>query len=64
MRTCDRTTSQSSPVGLVDVVRWEQFGLDTTLPFHAMWYTAPQGTATGPLHAGQTADGAPRAGTE
>jgi mannose-6-phosphate isomerase-like protein (cupin superfamily) len=26
---------------MVDVARWEQFGLDGTLPFQAMWYTVP-----------------------
>lgn len=28
-------------VGTVDVARWEQFGLEGTLPFQAMWYTVP-----------------------
>ena len=46
MRTFERATSESSPVGVVDVVRWEQFGLDTTLPFHAMWYTVPPASSS------------------
>lgn len=35
--------AESAPIGAVDVRRWEQFGLDATLPFQAMWYTVPPG---------------------
>jgi len=41
MRTFDRATSQSTPDGVLDLVRWEQYGVDDSLPFGAMWYTVP-----------------------
>jgi mannose-6-phosphate isomerase-like protein (cupin superfamily) len=34
-------SAESYAVGVVDVARWEQYGLDGTLPFQAMWYTVP-----------------------
>ena len=46
MRTFDRRSSRSSRVGVVDVSRWEQFGLGGTLPFDAMWYTVPGGESS------------------
>lgn len=33
-------------MGVVDVVRWEQFALGDTLPFQAMWYTVPPGASS------------------
>jgi mannose-6-phosphate isomerase-like protein (cupin superfamily) len=45
MRTFDRATSESGLVQTVDVIRWEQYGLDATLPFRAMWYSVPPDTS-------------------
>jgi quercetin dioxygenase-like cupin family protein len=33
-------------VGAVPVARWEQYGLQDTLPFQAMWYTVPPGESS------------------
>jgi mannose-6-phosphate isomerase-like protein (cupin superfamily) len=41
MRHFAGDSADSYAVGTVDVARWEQFGLDGTLPFQAMWYTVP-----------------------
>lgn len=41
MRHFASDSADSYAVGTVDVARWEQFGLDGTLPFQAMWYTVP-----------------------
>ncbi len=41
MRHFASDSADSYAVGAVDVARWEQFGLDGTLPFQAMWYTVP-----------------------
>lgn len=41
MRHFASDDADSYAVGTVDVARWEQFGLDGTLPFQAMWYTVP-----------------------
>lgn len=41
MRFFDSTTPETTTVGVVDVARWEQFGLGATMPFQAMWYTVP-----------------------
>jgi quercetin dioxygenase-like cupin family protein len=41
MRHFASGSAKSSLVGSVDVARWEQYGLDGTLPFDAMWYTVP-----------------------
>jgi len=41
MRHFASDSAESYAVGVVDVARWEQFGLDRTLPFRAMWYTVP-----------------------
>jgi mannose-6-phosphate isomerase-like protein (cupin superfamily) len=46
MRKFDSTESESAPVGVVDVARWEQYGLGATLPFQAMWYTVPPGSSS------------------
>ncbi|MEP6695391.1 MAG: cupin domain-containing protein [Pseudonocardiales bacterium] len=32
--------------GLVDVARWEQYGIDGVLPFQAMWYTVPPASSS------------------
>jgi mannose-6-phosphate isomerase-like protein (cupin superfamily) len=43
MRLFARERALASAIGPVDVARWEQYDLDDTLPFQAMWYTvAPQ----------------------
>ena len=41
MRHFVSATADSYAVGVVDVARWEQYGLDGTLPFQAMWYSVP-----------------------
>jgi mannose-6-phosphate isomerase-like protein (cupin superfamily) len=41
MRHFVSETADSYAVGVVDVARWEQYGLDGTLPFQAMWYSLP-----------------------
>ena len=41
MRYFARDRAESSPVGVVDVARWEQYELGDALPFQAMWYTVP-----------------------
>jgi quercetin dioxygenase-like cupin family protein len=41
MRHFASDSAESSPVGVVDVARWEQYSLEDTLPFQAMWYTVP-----------------------
>jgi quercetin dioxygenase-like cupin family protein len=41
MRHFASDSADSSPVGVVDVARWEQYSLEDTLPFQAMWYTVP-----------------------
>lgn len=46
MRTFDCRSSTTTPVGVVDVVRWEQFGLGELLPFQAMWYSVPPGESS------------------
>ncbi|MGY0232230.1 cupin domain-containing protein [Longispora urticae] len=43
MRQFISDSAESSAVGVVDVARWEQYGLDGTMPFQAMWYTIPPG---------------------
>jgi mannose-6-phosphate isomerase-like protein (cupin superfamily) len=39
-------SAESYAVGVVDVARWEQYGLDGTLPFQAMWYTVPPNSSS------------------
>jgi len=46
MRRLASDSAEYSLVGAVDVARWEQFGLEDTLPFRAMWYTVPPGTSS------------------
>lgn len=41
MRHFASDSAASSPVGVVDVARWEQYALQDTMPFQAMWYTVP-----------------------
>jgi quercetin dioxygenase-like cupin family protein len=41
MRHFASDSAESGPVGVVDVARWEQYSLEDTLPFQAMWYTVP-----------------------
>jgi len=41
MRHFAGDSAESYAVGVVDVARWEQFGLGSTLPFQAMWYSVP-----------------------
>src|SRR5262245_13385805 len=43
MRHFANGSAESYTVGVVDVARWEQYGLGDTLPFQAMWYTVPAG---------------------
>jgi quercetin dioxygenase-like cupin family protein len=43
MRHFDKSSAESTPIGDVDIRRWEQYGLGDTLPFEAMWYTIPPG---------------------
>ncbi len=46
MRHLARESAESYPVGVVDVARWEQFGLGDLLPFQAMWYSVPPGSSS------------------
>jgi len=41
MRHFASDSAESYAVGVVDVARWEQYGLEDTLPFRAMWYAVP-----------------------
>jgi len=41
MRHFASDSAESYAVGVVDVIRWDQFGLNDVLPFQAMWYTVP-----------------------
>lgn len=41
MRVFDRVNSEITKEGILDLVRWEQYGIDHELPFGAMWYTVP-----------------------
>jgi mannose-6-phosphate isomerase-like protein (cupin superfamily) len=51
MRVLDRARAESIPKGDMEFVRWEQFGLDDTLPFGAMWYTvAPRSFSPQDVH--------------
>ena len=43
MRHFVSESAASYTVGVVDVARWEQFGLGDLLPFQAMWYSVPPG---------------------
>jgi mannose-6-phosphate isomerase-like protein (cupin superfamily) len=46
MRHFAGDSAESYAVGVVDVARWEQFGLGSTLPFQAMWYSVPPGSSS------------------
>lgn len=48
MRIFDRSTAESYAVEGVEVTRWEQYQLERTVPFQAMWYEVPVG-GTAPL---------------
>jgi mannose-6-phosphate isomerase-like protein (cupin superfamily) len=51
MRVFDRANSQSIQEGVLELVRWEQFGVDESLPFGAMWYTvAPMSSSPADEH--------------
>jgi mannose-6-phosphate isomerase-like protein (cupin superfamily) len=46
MRTFDSNSADSAIVGPLAVARWEQYGLQDTMPFGAMWYTVPAGQSS------------------
>jgi quercetin dioxygenase-like cupin family protein len=46
MRHFPHDSAETYPVGVVDVARWEQYGLGETLPFQAMWYTVPPNSSS------------------
>ena len=46
MRHFASESAESYAVGVVDVARWEQFGLGDLLPFQAMWYSVPPGSSS------------------
>jgi len=46
MRTFDSKSADSATVGPLAVARWEQYGLQATMPFGAMWYTVPAGQSS------------------
>lgn len=46
MRHFASDTADSYAVGVVDVARWDQYGLDGTLPFQAMWYSVPPASSS------------------
>lgn len=46
MRHFASDSAESYAVGVVDVARWEQFALEDTLPFRAMWYSVPPGASS------------------
>jgi quercetin dioxygenase-like cupin family protein len=46
VRTFDCRTPETTPVGVVDVARWEQYDLGDALPFQAMWYSVPAGQSS------------------
>lgn len=51
MRYFVSESAESYAVGPVDVARWEQYSLDGTLPFNAMWYTvAPESSSPRDCH--------------
>jgi quercetin dioxygenase-like cupin family protein len=43
MRSFDNRASAQTSVQGVRVARWDQYALDDTLPFEAMWYSVPPG---------------------
>jgi len=46
VRTFDCQSTQTTPVGVVDVARWEQYDVGEALPFQAMWYSVPGGASS------------------
>ncbi len=46
MRTFDSKKSDFNQVGPIEVARWEQYQIDPGMPFGAMWYTVPPGSAS------------------
>jgi mannose-6-phosphate isomerase-like protein (cupin superfamily) len=46
MRCFVSESAESYTVGDLDVARWEQYSLEGTLPFQAMWYTVPPGSSS------------------
>jgi mannose-6-phosphate isomerase-like protein (cupin superfamily) len=46
MRHFESGSAESYAVGVVDVARWEQYGLKNVMPFDAMWYTVPPGASS------------------
>jgi mannose-6-phosphate isomerase-like protein (cupin superfamily) len=46
MRKFDSSSAQSTTNGPVDVARWEQYGLGSTMPFDAMWYSVMAGQSS------------------
>jgi quercetin dioxygenase-like cupin family protein len=46
MRHFPSDAAESYAVGTVDVARWEQYSLEGTLPFQAMWYTVPPASSS------------------
>lgn len=46
MRKFDSSSAQSNQIGSVDVARWEQYGLGSTMPFGAMWYSVMAGQSS------------------
>jgi len=46
MRHFARAAAESYAVGVVDVARWEQYSLDRTMPFQAMWYSVPPSSSS------------------
>jgi quercetin dioxygenase-like cupin family protein len=46
MRLFSSDSAESYSVGPVEVARWEQYSLQDTLPFQAMWYSIPPGESS------------------
>jgi mannose-6-phosphate isomerase-like protein (cupin superfamily) len=46
MRQFASATAESYTIGSVAVARWEQYSLQDTLPFEAMWYSIPPGESS------------------
>src|SRR3712207_9502472 len=46
MRKFDSSSALSDKIGFVDVARWEQYGLGSTMPFGAMWYSVMAGQSS------------------
>lgn len=46
MRTFDWDSADAPTVGPIQVARWEQYGLQASMPFGAMWYSVPAGASS------------------